>query len=257
MKILIKIGSALMSKDNKFNYEFLKSKVEEISELHKKEDEIIIVSSGAVACGMEIENIKERPKDVLKLQLLSGEGQVALMGHYRELFEKENIRIAQILLTHHNFDREEEKETIIKIINSYLKQKIIPVINENDLINKEELEAGNIFPDNDILAALISEDIKADLTLILTDVRGLCSNDPKCNANSELIEEVEKVDSKVKEIASKKTNPLGLGGMYSKVIAAEMLTRKGIDVIVANGSFSILDIINNKVKRTLFRGIKK
>jgi len=252
MRILIKIGSAITNKNNKFNYELIKEKVKEISALHKN-NEIVLVSSGAVACGMETEKLSERPKETLKLQLLSGEGQAILMKKYKELFEKENIRIAQVLLTHHNFDTQNEKEVIVNILCAYLKEKIIPIINENDLINKEELEDNKLFPDNDILAALVAKEIKADLVVILTDVGGLYQSNPKTNNNSKLIEEVKDIDKNIKEMAEKETNSLGLGGMYSKVIAAEILTKKGINVIIANGNSKIGDILENKVKRTIFR----
>jgi glutamate 5-kinase len=253
MRILIKIGSALTNRDNRFNYELIKEKVKEISQFHRENNEIVVVSSGAVACGMEIEKLNERPKETLKLQLLSGEGQVVLMKNYRELFAKENVRVSQILLTHHNFDTKEEKEAIVNIINAYLKQKIIPIINENDLINKEELEDNKLFPDNDILAALVAKEIKANIVLILTDVDGLYKSNPKKDNNSELIEEVKIIDDTIKKMAQKETNSLGLGGMYSKVIAAEILTRNGINTIIANGNLRIKDILENKVKRTIFR----
>jgi len=253
MRILIKIGSALTNKDNKFNYELIKKKIKEISELHKKNNEIILVSSGAVACGMETEKLNQRPKETLKLQLLSGEGQAILMKKYTELFEDEKIRVAQVLLTHHNFDTLNEKEVIVNILCAYLHQKIIPIINENDLINKEELEDNKLFPDNDILAALIAKEIKADIVIILTDVNGLYKSNPKTNNNPELIEEVPKIDENIKKMAQKETNYLGLGGMYSKVIAAEILAKNGINTIVANGNFKIKDILENKVKRTIFK----
>jgi len=253
MRVLIKIGSALTNKNNRFNYELIKEKVKEISELHRENNEIVIVSSGAVACGMETERLNERPKEILKLQLLSGEGQAILMKRYEELFGNENIRIAQVLLTHHNFDTTEEKEAIIKILNAYLEQKIIPIINENDLINKEELEDNKLFPDNDILAALVAKEIKVNPVIILTDVDGLYKSNPKTNNNPELVEEVKCIDEDIKKMAQKDTNSLGLGGMYSKVIAAEMLTKSGIDVIVANGNNKLKDILENKIERTIFK----
>jgi glutamate 5-kinase len=253
MKIIIKIGSSLTSKENRFNKELIKQKVEEISDLHKKNNEIIIISSGAVACGMEIENLKSRPKDTLKLQLLSGEGQVLLMKYYKEFFDLEKIKIAQVLLTHHNLDTPKEKETTKKILDSYLKEKIIPIINENDLINKEELEKNRLFTDNDILAALVAKELGANILLILTDVDGLYETNPKNEKNSQLISEVSIINENIKKMASKETNSLGLGGMYSKIIAAEILAEDKIDTIVANGNFNIKDILENKVKRTLFK----
>ncbi len=201
---------------------------------------------------MESGKLNERPKNILKLQLLSGEGQVILMKNYGELFKKENIRVAQVLLTHHNFDTQKEREAILNIFEAYLKERIIPIINENDLINKEELEDNKLFPDNDILAALVAREIHANLVIILTDVDGLYESNPKTNNNPELIEEVKNIDENIKKMDQKETNSLGLGGMYSKVIAAEMLTKSGINVIIANGNFKIKDILENRVKRTIF-----
>lgn len=254
MRILIKIGSSLISKDCRLNLDLLKSRVKEISRLFKDGIEIILVTSGAVVSGMEIENLKERPKDILKLQLLSGEGQILLMKHYQELFNKENIRIAQVLLTHHNFEKEEEDKTIVKIINTYLNQGVIPIINENDLVNKEELEHNLIFTDNDILSAIIAINLEVNLAIILTDVMGLYDSSPKTNSHSNLIEEVCEITENVEKFASKETNFLGTGGMYSKVMAAKMMTKRGINVIIANGNLDIKEIIDNKVKRTFFKG---
>jgi len=251
-RILIKIGSALISKNNKIDYDFLERKINEISKLFQ-ENEIILITSGAVAAGMEIENLNQRPKDILELQLLSGIGQIKLMEDYKLLFSEKNIAISQILLTHHNFDNKEEQKTIVNIINSYLKQKVIPIINENDLVNKEEFESEFKFSDNDILTAFVASFLKPDLVLILTDVNGLYNANPKTNSNPEFIELVEKIDDEIKQMASKETNHTGLGGMFSKIIAAEIINKKGIDVIIANGNFSLNDIIENKVKRTLFK----
>ncbi|MDO8517155.1 MAG: glutamate 5-kinase [Nanoarchaeota archaeon] len=252
-RILIKIGSALISKNNKVDYDFLERKINEISKL-LQENEIILITSGAVAAGMEIESLNQRPKDTLELQLLSGIGQIKLMEDYKLLFSEKKITISQVLLTHHNFDNEEEQKTIANIINSYLKQKVIPIINENDLVNKEEFESEYKFSDNDILTAFVASLLKPDLVLILTDVNGLYNANPKTTSNPEFIELVEKIQDEIKQMASKETNHIGLGGMYSKIIAAEIINKKGIDVIVANGNFSINDIIENKVKRTLFKG---
>lgn len=254
MRILIKIGSAQISKGSKIHYQWLKSKVREIAELHKKGDEIILVSSGAVAAGMEVENLDTRPGDVLKLQLLSGEGQIRLMKYYKDYFKPYKIIVSQILLTHHSFAIEEEKKSIIQIIDAYLKQKTIPIINENDLVCKEELEYKRMFTDNDILTAIVGTAVKTDLVIILTDVDGLYKGNPKTNSHAELIEKVNIFNSDIKEMASSETNSMGLGGMLSKVQAAEILTKAGINVLVANGKYKLTDIIQNKVKRTSFTG---
>jgi glutamate 5-kinase len=254
MRILIKFGSSLTSKNNKFNIELIQKKVNEISELHKKGYDLILVSSGAVACGMEANNLILRPKDILKLQLLSGEGQVILMKYYHELFSKEGIKISQVLLTHHNLDSDKEKSAIKNILNSYLSEKVIPIINENDLISKEEFEENNLFSDNDILAALVAREIKVDLLILLTDVDGLYSTNPKTPGKAEFISEVPNITEEIKNMASKETNPLGLGGMYSKVLAAEIMAEQGISTIVANGNNNLKAILEKKAPRTLFKG---
>ncbi len=253
MRILIKIGSALTKKDNHFNSDLIKQKVDEISRLHCEKNEIILVTSGAIACGMEIDKITERPKDTLALQLLSGKGQALLMKNYFELFNKNNIKTAQILLTHHNLDTQKEKENLINVLEAYLKEETIPVINENDIISKEEIEQNSYFSDNDILSSLLASLLKVDILLILTDVDGLFNKNPKKESGSLLIEEINEITLEVKEMASKETNSLGLGGMYSKILAAERLLEKKITTIIANGNKGIEEILSGKVKRTMIR----
>ncbi len=253
MRYLIKIGSALINRKNRIDTRWLQAKVAEIAALKNKGGEILLVSSGAVAAGMEIENLSTRPRDTLKLQLLSGIGQIRLMKYYKDCFKEHRIVVAQILLTHHNFDSSNEEKSITAIMNAYLDQGTIPIVNENDMVNKEEVEYKPIFSDNDILAALVAVRLKVDLLLILTDVDGLFRGDPKEDTGAELIETVELIDERIKDMASKESNPLGLGGMHSKVEAAEIAGRQGIDTIVANGHHALEDILEQRVQRTLFR----
>ena len=191
-KILIKIGSALTKSKGKFNYFLIKKEVKEISQLMKL-NKIVLVTSGAVACGMEILKIKEKPKDIFSLQILSGIGQAALISRYKKMFAKEGIKIAQVLLTHHNFISKKERKIIIKIIESYLAIGILPIINENDLINKEELEYKKIFTDNDMLSAILAKELKIDLALMLTNVSGLYNKNPQ-EKDAKLIKEVKKIN---------------------------------------------------------------
>ena len=152
MRYLIKIGSALINRKNGIDTHWLGAKVAEIAALQQKGGEILIVSSGAVAAGMEIENLSTRPRDTLKLQLLSGIGQIRLMKYYNDCFKEHRIVVAQILLTHHNFDGSNQEKTITAIINAYLNQGTIPIVNENDMVDKEEVEYKPIFSDNAALS---------------------------------------------------------------------------------------------------------
>jgi glutamate 5-kinase len=257
MRALIKIGSALISRGNRVQYRWLLGKVREIAGLHRSGHEIALVTSGAVASGMEIEGLDVRPKDTLQLQLLSGMGQIKLMKYYKDYFKRYRINVAQVLLTHHNFSNQNEERTIRSIMEAYLKKRTIPIVNENDMINKEEVQAQPVFSDNDILAALVAIRLRAELLVILTDVDGLYQANPKHNSHVSLIEEVREIDRRIEQMAARETNPLGLGGMASKVLAAKMVGEHGIETIVANGRYSLPDILQNRVPRTLFRSAKR
>jgi glutamate 5-kinase len=138
-------------------------------------------------------------------------------------------------------------------MEAYLRNGVIPVVNENDMINKEEVEFKPVFTDNDILAALVSVRIKAQLLLILTDVDGLYQGNPKQKRRAEFIDEVRVIDRRIEQMAAKESNPLGLGGMASKVRAAKMVASHGIDTIVANGRYPLEQVLGGKAPRTWFR----
>ncbi|MDP7115981.1 MAG: glutamate 5-kinase [Candidatus Woesearchaeota archaeon] len=253
-RILIKIGTSTITKNHKLNLNWIKQKTEEIARLKNKGKEIIIISSGAVGAGMEVEKISERPKNALSLQLLSGKGQVRLMKIYTDLFKPYRIQTAQVLLTHYNFDTAEEVKNIKEVVNAYLKNHTIPIINTNDVVTKEELllRSKNVFTDNDELAALVAENLNVDLLVMLTDVDGLCTLDPRKNTCYELIPVVEQFTKEIEDMASKEGSIMGTGGMLSKIMTAKKVGKKGILTIVANGKQKVQDILDNKVKRTLF-----
>ena len=253
-RILIKIGTATITKNEHLDKNWMREKVHEIAGLQKEGREIIIVSSGAVGAGMSIERLHKRPSDLLKLQLLSGKGQPVLHNTYREFFAIEGIQVIQVLLTHHNFSSADEEGNIRNVINGALKEKTIPIINTNDVVTKEEFTGTNInvFTDNDELAALVAANMEADLLLILTDVEGLYSKDPKQHDEASLIHEVSRITPEIEAMAKTEKTKMGMGGMYSKIQAAKAVAGKGIFTIVANGCYSIKDILSNKAPRTLF-----
>jgi glutamate 5-kinase len=253
MRLLIKIGSALISRGSRIDYRWLAGKVREIARLARDGEQVALVTSGAVAAGMEIRGITRRPRETLELQLLSGMGQIRLMKYYKDLFKRFRVQVAQVLLTHHNFANQNEERTIREIMEAYLAQGIIPIVNENDMVNKEEVEAQPVFSDNDILAALVAVRLRAHRLLILTDVDGLYQANPKQNSHVALIEEVPEIDRRIEQMAAKEANPLGLGGMASKVRAAKMAGEQGIETIVANGRYRVQDILAHRVPRTVFR----
>ena len=255
-RIIIKIGTSNITKNNRLDIKWIREKVSEIAELKNKGKKIVLISSGALAAGMEIEKLHKRPSNLLKWQLLAGKGQPLLYEKYRSFFEEHGIQTAHVLLTHHNFKTKEEEQNIKDVLNSYLKEGTIPIINTNDVVTKEEIMPVNShgsFTDNDELAALVSNALNINLLLILTDVEGLYTRDPKKNDKVMLIKLVKKINKDTEEMASKETIG-GKGGMYSKVMAAKKVAEKGTITIVANGVYNLDDILNNKVDRTVFLG---
>lgn len=253
MRVLIKIGTGVIGAGSRLDRPWLRGKVGEIAALLRRGDEVLLVSSGAVAAGMEAAGLAERPAEPLDLQMLSGIGQIPLADCYRALFREHGVQAAQVLLTHYNFDTPREERTILRILDAYLSRGIVPVINENDLVNKEELDSRGRFTDNDILAALVAVGSKPDLAVILTNVDGLHAG----GEHGPLIPLVEQVDDDIRAHASREAGPLGLGGMLSKVDAARMMTAHGIDVIVGNGHAALEPLIDGSAPRTLFRAERR
>lgn len=252
MKILVKIGSALISDGPRVRLPWLAQKVWEIAALAGEGHSFLVVSSGAVAAGMELQGLTVRPRDVTQLQLLSGIGQVRLMTYYKDLFREWNIPVAQILLTHHNFASDRERSTVTHIIHAYLRDGVIPVVNENDMVDKEEFDYQKSFSDNDILAALVGASLGVDLAVLLTDVDGLYAADPKKGDDVTLISEVPRVTAEVEAMAGTEGSALGLGGMSSKVAAARRLTEAGIPTLIASGNYALADVINRRSPATSF-----
>lgn len=254
MTRLIKIGSALISPSGRLDHVFLVSKCTEIAALMETGDRVVLVSSGAVAAGMEVTEHRERPSETLELQLLAGIGQTRLMKYYRDYLGYYGRQTAQLLLTHHNFASLGEERTVGQLLEAYLERGIVPIINENDVVNKEELEHRGHFTDNDILAALVAERLHVDQALLLTNVDGLMHRHGDGNGghSDTLVRVVETVTEEVKALAWGGPPGVGLGGMYSKVVAAERMTARGIEVIVGNGRLPLRTLIDDPKRRTAF-----
>ena len=170
--IVLKFGTNSITKNNRVDDKKLREIARIVNELKNLNKNVVIVSSGAVACGMEINNISDRPKDVSELQDLAAEGQPILMEKYRKAFEKYKIGVWQLLLTHHNFSTAMERTNLIVRIKSAFEKGKIPIVNTNDPVTKEELVPINgefSFTDNDPLAALVAKFIEADLLLVVSD----------------------------------------------------------------------------------------
>ena len=260
-RIVIKIGTSLITeKDGDLNYKFISNLSEVCKKLIELNYEIVLISSGAIGAGMQlinkklIDNINQKQTSVK--QVLASLGQPYLMKHYQEIFDKLDIKTSQILLTRKEIT--EDKSTYLNIKNTIEKLiefKIIPIINENDVVSTEELE-GEKFGDNDTLSSFVSNIIDANLLIILSSIEGLFTTDPNLYPQSaKLISEIKNVGIQdIDSLGGPTTSNLGTGGMNAKLKAIELASVSGTDVIIASGKNpdNILKIINGEKIGTFF-----
>jgi glutamate 5-kinase len=249
MKIVIKIGtSTLIDKEGLLNKKYISEFASALSGLQKDNNEIIIVSSGAIGTGIGCLKMKSKPKTLREKQALAAVGQPLIMNAYHEAFLKHGIMVAQLLLTRDDFDSRAKYINARNTMSELIKKKIIPVINENDTIAVEEINFG----DNDTLGALVAAAVDADTLVIFTDVDGLYDGHP---SGGKLIGKVEKITDEVEAFASSKSSSgKGTGGMKTKILAAKIACASGVSTIIMNGVKvkNLKDIINNKETCTVF-----
>ena len=227
-RIVVKIGSSLIpARDNVIDTSYLSSIVDQIHTLLDSEaKEVVVVSSGAVACGMSLLGLKKRPRDVARLQAAAATGQSELMAIYRRLLGKKDRLCAQLLLTRGDFEHRDRFLNVRNTIFTLLEKGVIPIVNENDTVSTEEIGFG----DNDMLSGLVATLIGADVLLILSDVDGLYKWPRK-----EPISYVERITTELEEYCIGSGKGTTVGGMSSKLAAIKLLTASGISCVIANG----------------------
>ncbi len=230
-RIVIKVGTTSLTYPNgKMNIKKMDRLARVISDIHNSGKDVILVSSGAIAVGSDKLGI-ERPRDVIGKQACSAVGQALLMQLYEKLFEEYNQKVAQMLLTKAVFLNDVRKTNSGNAINKLLELDVVPIVNENDSVSIDEL---GDFSDNDTLSAYVSVVAKADLLIILSDIDGFYNGDPK-SADTKLISLVEDINEDVYSVAGGSGSKLGTGGMLTKIKAADLLTSRGINMIIASG----------------------
>ena len=252
-RIVVKVGtSTLTTEDGHLDIEKIKKIVLELSNLQDKGYDVILVTSGAVGAGMGLLNISEKPKTLAEKQMLSAVGQVSLMQIYQTLFKEHNKIIGQLLLTKEEFSNRKRYLNMRNVCNAFLKRKIIPIINENDAIvsNALKIKVG----DNDTMSALVSGLIDADLLIILSDIDGLYNKNPRKHEDANLIHMVGDINEDIKQMAGAEGSKFGTGGMITKIIAAEMVTKIGTSLVIASGDDpkNITRIVEKENIGTLF-----
>lgn len=202
--------------------------VKDVSDLIKRGYSIVIVSSGAIGCGLAKLNLTRRPTDHKELQALAAVGQIHLMSIYQEEFNKYGINVGQILLTADDTKDSTRRSNVRNTLEVLLKKGIVPIINENDTVAIEELNYG----DNDTLSALVGILLFVDLVIILTDVEGLCNKNPKLHPDGKIISIVYKIDQELEKLVEDIDGGITFGGMKSKIKAIKKLTNIGIPAII-------------------------
>ena len=244
-KIVIKIGSSiLIDEKGKPKKKWLKEFAKDIKNLIKKKKQIVIVSSGAIAMGCEYLKIRKNGLKVDKSQAVASIGQIELMDFYKKTFDKNGIKISQILLTLDDTEQRRRSINARRTIDNLLTMGIAPIVNENDTTATTEIKYG----DNDRLAARVSQIISADCLILLSDVDGLYTDNPKKNKQTKLIKTVKNIEENIKKYATKKENIYGSGGMKTKIDAAKICQLSGCYMAIANGNYKnpIKEIFENQ-----------
>ena len=255
MRLVIKIGtSTLAYSTGHLNIRHIENFCKVISDIKNSGYEVIVVSSGAVGMGMGKLSLRERPTELALKQAAAAVGQCELMYTYGKLFGEHNHTVAQVLLTAENFRDDEQHENFTNTINRLLELGVIPIINENDTVAVNELLIG----DNDTLAAIVAQSVKADLLVLLSDIDGLFTADPRVHSDAELIPEIREITPQIEQLAGGSGSSVGTGGMVTKIEAARIAMGAGCDMVITNGADpSILyDVLEGKPVGTRFVGGK-
>ena len=237
MKIVVKVGThAIAAKTGRPDHQALRRLVDQLCALRKAGNEVVFVSSGAVAAGVEALGLKSRPADVNDVQMCAAVGQARFICEYERLFGDHGVKIGQVLLTHFDFEDRRRSQNVRKAIDHLVKSGIVPVVNENDVVADEELK-GRTFGDNDWLSFLLARLLKADALVLLTTVDGLL------DAAGKRIPEVDSFRNIGRLVRAGEKGRLSKGGMDSKLKAVKAAVDAGIDTYIANGRRNSLTAI--------------
>ena len=236
------------------NIRHVEDLVKVLSDLKNAGHEMILVSSGAIGMGVGKLNLPGKPSDMPTKQAAAAVGQCELMYTYDRLFLQYNHTVAQILLTGEDVEHSERRENFENTMERLLELGSLPIINENDTVATAEIKVG----DNDTLGAIVARCVKADLLVLLSDIEGLYTADPRKDPSAKLIPVVEEVTPEIEALAGGVGSGLATGGMATKLRAAKMVAEVGCDMIITNGEHPevLYDIAEGKAVGTRFIGKK-
>ena len=232
MRIAVKVGtSTLTHSTGRMDIRHVESLCKVLSDIKNAGHEVILISSGAIGMGVGKLNLSARPSDMPGKQAAAAVGQCELMYTYDKLFGEYNHTVAQILLTGEDLRSQERHGNFVNTLRRLLEMGALPVINENDTVSTDEIAVG----DNDTLGALVAVSAQADLLVVLTDIDGLYTSDPRKDPNAKLVREVRTITPELRAAAGGGGSSLSTGGMVTKLRAAELCMAAGTDMLILNG----------------------
>jgi glutamate 5-kinase len=243
-KIVIKIGtSSINTEEGKLNHPFMDNIASQVAALHEMGKKVILVSSGAIGIGIDMLSFEKRPREIPVRQACAAVGQSVLMQEWSNSFSRHNLKVAQILITYESFSSRLTYLNLRNSISTLLSYGVIPIINENDPICVNEIEA--TFGDNDKLSAMVASKIEGDLLIILSDIDGLYDKNPKRNHDANFISVIEEITPEVESYGGSPTSMKGVGGMRTKIEAAKICHMSGCNMVIANSN------VENVVRKVL------
>ena len=256
-RIVIKIGSSSLThkETGDLNLTKIERLVRVISDLKGAGKQVVLVSSGAIAAGRQALGHRTRPVTLAEKQAFAAVGQARLMMVYQRIFAEYNQVAAQILLTKNTMVNDSNRYNAQNTFDELLKLGTIPIVNENDTVSTSEIPMVDNFGDNDRLSAVVAALIGADLLILLSDIDGLYSDDPRHNPDARFISMVKEITPELMEMGKDTSgSDVGTGGMAAKLAAARIATDSGSDMVIANGEDVnvVTEIVSGKDKGTLF-----
>ncbi len=259
-RIVVKIGtSTLMNEVGKSDLRSMEHLIRVLADIHNMGYELILVSSGAIAAGVNKLKLKTRPNSLRMKQAVSAVGQCSLLYLYDRFFGDYDKTIAQILLNAEDMEQEEKKDNLTNTFDSLLELGVIPIVNENDSVNYSEIEAADhSFGDNDFLSAVVATLCKAKRLVILADINGIYDKDPRKFPDARPIERIEQFDETVYSYTATRGSRRGAAGVKTKLHAAETATANGTDVVIMNGKNpeALYEILKGGSAGTLFPAMR-
>ncbi len=231
-RIVVKVGSSLVTNEGRgLDHAALARWAEQIAQLVASGRQVVLVSSGAIAEGLQRLGFQSRPKALNELQAAAAVGQMGLVQAYESVFRQHGLHAAQVLLTHEDLADRTRYLNARSTLLTLLEMRVVPVINENDTVSTDEIKLG----DNDTLGALVTNLIEADCLVILTDQKGLYTADPRKHADAEFVHEARAGDVELERMAGGAGSSVGTGGMLTKILAAKRAARSGAHTLIAWG----------------------